>query len=377
MKSRRYGAAFAILAALLLILLAMNLCIGSVNIPLSEILHILMKNSGSDTYTDIVMNIRFPRALAAAVLGGGLALAGYLLQTFFHNPIAGPFTLGLSSGAKLVVALVMVASLGNALRLSSWVMIAAAFVGAMICMGFVILMSSVIEQMAMLIVSGVMIGYICSAVTDFIVTFAEDADIVNLHNWSKGSFSGMTWENVKAIVLVTGIASIGVFLLSKPISAYEISEVTAKSLGVNVPFLKISLVILSSILSACVVAFAGPVSFVGVAYAANMGLNVKRFRVLLVLLSSVLAACVTAFAGPVSFVGIAVPHLVKWLLGTARPILLIPACFLGGSVFCLFCDLLARTMFSPTELSISTVTAVFGAPVVIYIMIHRRREKAA
>ena len=204
-------------------------------------------------------------------------------------------------------------------------------------MGFVILMSSVIEQMAMLIVSGVMIGYICSAVTDFIVTFAEDADIVNLHNWSKGSFSGMTWENVKAIVLVTGIASIGVFLLSKPISAYEMGE----------------------------------------AYAANMGLNVKRFRVLLVLLSSVLAACVTAFAGPVSFVGIAVPHLVKWLLGTARPILLIPACFLGGSVFCLFCDLLARTMFSPTELSVSTVTAVFGAPVVIYIMIHRRREKAA
>ena len=270
MKSRRYGAAFAILAALLLILLAMNLCIGSVNIPLSEILHILMKNSGSDTYTDIVMNIRFPRALAAAVLGGGLALAGYLLQTFFHNPIAGPFTLGISSGAKLMVALVMVASLGNALRLSSWVMIAAAFVGAMICMGFVILMSSVIEQMAMLIVSGVMIGYICSAVTDFIVTFAEDADIVNLHNWSKGSFSGMTWENVKAIVLVTGIASIGVFLLSKPISAYEMGE----------------------------------------AYAANMGLNVKRFRVLLVLLSSVLAACVTAFAGPVSFVGIAVPHLV-------------------------------------------------------------------
>lgn len=337
MKSRRYGAAFAILAALLLILLAMNLCIGSVNIPLAEILHILMKNSGSDTYTDIVMNIRFPRALAAAVLGGGLALAGYLLQTFFHNPIAGPFTLGISSGAKLVVALVMVASLGNALRLSSWVMIAAAFAGAMICMGFVILMSGVIEQMAMLIVSGVMIGYICSAVTDFIVTFAEDADIVNLHNWSKGSFSGMTWENVKVMVLVTGIASIGVFLLSKPISAYEMGE----------------------------------------AYAANMGLNVKAFRVLLVLLSSVLAACVTAFAGPVSFVGIAVPHLVKWLLGTARPILLIPACFLGGSVFCLFCDLLARTMFSPTELSISTVTAVFGAPVVIYIMIHRRREKAA
>ena len=146
----------------------------------------------------------------------------------------------------------------------------------------------------------------------------------------------MTWENVKVMAVVTGIAAIGVFMMSKPVSAYEMGE----------------------------------------SYARNMGLNVRVFRILLVLLSSILAACVTAFAGPVSFVGIAVPHLVKKLLGTSRPILLIPACFLGGSVFCLVCDLLARTLFAPTELSISTVTAVFGAPVVIYIMIHRRKEKA-
>ena len=335
MKSRRYGAAFAILAALLLILLAMNLCIGSVNIPLSEILHILMKNSGSDTYTDIVMNIRFPRALAAAVLGGGLALAGYLLQTFFHNPIAGPFTLGISSGAKLVVALVMVASLGNALRLSSWVMIAAAFVGAMICMGFVILMSSVIEQMAMLIVSGVMIGYICSAVTDFLVTFAEDSDIVNLHNWSMGSFSGITWENVKTIVFVVAVTGILTFFLSKPMEAYQLGET----------------------------------------YAKNMGVNIKMFRVLLVILSSILSAVVTAFAGPVSFVGIAVPQMVKRLFRTARPIIMIPACFLGGAVFCMFCDLLARMVFAPTEMSISTVTAIFGAPVMIAVMLKQRQER--
>ena len=307
MKKRqgRYTAAFAILLVLVLVFLVLNVCIGSVNIPVSEIPKILFGNGADDVYTDIVMGIRFPRALAAAILGGGLALSGYLLQTFFHNPIAGPFTLGISSGAKLMVSLVMVASLGNALKLSSWLMIIAAFVGAMICMGFVILMSRVMDQMSMLIVSGVMIGYICSAITDFIVTFADDADIVNLHNWSKGSFSGITWNNVSI-----------------------------------------------------------------------MGLNVQMFRILLVLLSSVLSACVTAFAGPVSFVGIAVPHLVKNLFGTAKPILMIPACFLGGATFCLFCDLLARTMFAPTELSISTVTAVFGAPVVIYIMIHRKKEKA-
>ena len=130
-----------ILALLVLVFLILSICIGTVNVPLSEIPRILGKNGGDDTYTDIVMGIRFPRAAAAGILGGGLALSGYLLQTFFHNPIAGPFTLGISSGAKLVVALVMVAALGNAFVLSSWVMIIAAFVGAMFCLGFVILMS--------------------------------------------------------------------------------------------------------------------------------------------------------------------------------------------------------------------------------------------
>ena len=334
-RTLRVITAFLLLTAGIILFLILNVCIGTVSIPFKDILSSIRGQEVLNAR--ILWDIRMPRTLAALILGGALALAGYLLQTFFHNPIAGPFVLGISSGAKMMVALFMVFFMGRSIRVTSFTMILAAFLGAMICMGFVLLMARRVNRMSMLVVSGVMIGYICSAITEFVVTFAEDAEIVNLHNWSKGSFSGMTWENVKAMVLVTGIVSIGVFLLSKPISAYEMGE----------------------------------------AYAANMGLNVKRFRVLLVLLSSVLAACVTAFAGPVSFVGIAVPHLVKWLLGTARPILLIPACFLGGSVFCLFCDLLARTMFSPTELSISTVTAVFGAPVVIYIMIHRRREKAA
>ena len=233
------------------------------------------------------------------------------------------------------MALVMVASLGNALHLSSWVMIMAAFVGSMICMGFVILMSKVTDQMSMLIVSGVMIGYICSAITDFVVTFADDADIVNLHNWSKGSFSGITWDNVVIMAIVVGITSICVFLMSKPLSAYQMGE----------------------------------------SYAKNMGLNVQMFRVVLVMLSSALSACVTAFAGPVSFVGIAVPHLVKNLFGTAKPIIMIPACFLGGAVFCMFCDLLARMVFAPTEMSISTVTAIFGAPVMIAVMLKQRQER--
>ena len=177
-----------------------------------------------------------------------------------------------------------------------------------------------------------MIGYICTALTDFIVTFADDSNIVNLHNWSLGSFSGMSWENVRTMVLVCGAALVLAFFLSKPIRAYQLGEV----------------------------------------YAQNMGVHLRAFRTALILLSSVLSACVTAFAGPISFVGIAVPHLMKSLFGTAEPLILIPASFLGGGAFCLLCDLIARTAFAPTEVSISSVTAVFGAPIVIYMMIHRK-----
>ena len=331
----RYGVAFLILLILLVIFLAMNVCIGTVNIPVAEIPKILSGHGADETFSDIVMGIRFPRALAAAILGGALALSGYLLQTFFHNPIASPFTLGISSGAKLVVALIMVASLGYTWSVSSWVMILAAFVGAMICMGFVILMSRVMDNMSMLIVSGVMIGYICSAITDFVVTFAEDSDIVNLHGWSQGSFSGMSWSNVKVAALMVGITLILTFFLSKPIGAYQLGEM----------------------------------------YAQSMGVNIRVFRVLLILLSSVFSACVTAFAGPISFVGIAVPYLIKHLLGTAKPLVVIPATFLGGAVFCMGCDLIARMAFAPLELNISTVTSIFGAPIVIFMMIKGRKGK--
>ena len=155
MKNKRYALSFFILGCLVLLFLALNLCAGSVAVPLREVFDILLGRGTDEVFRDIIMTIRFPRALAAAILGGGLALSGYLLQTFFHNPIAGPFTLGISSGAKLVVALVMVCSLGWSLCVSSLMMIGAAFVGAMISMGFVLLMSRVMDNMSMLIVSGV------------------------------------------------------------------------------------------------------------------------------------------------------------------------------------------------------------------------------
>lgn len=329
----RCAAGLALLTALVLALLVWNISAGSVNIPLEEVFSALLKPSESG----IIWGMRLPRLLAAAILGGALSVSGFLLQTFFANPIAGPFVLGISSGAKLTVALVMVTFLSRGVVISSMAMVAGAFAGSMISMGFVLLMSRRVRNMSMLVVCGIMIGNICSAITDFVITFSDDSNIVNLHNWSLGSFSGTSWENVRLMAWVVGIALVLTFLLSKPIGAYQMGEV----------------------------------------YAQSMGVNIKRFRAELILLSSLLSACVTAFAGPISFVGIAVPHLVKGLFRTAKPIVIIPGCFLGGAAFCLFCDLIARTAFAPRDMSISSVTAVFGAPVVLYLMASRRGGKGA
>lgn len=331
----RYGMGFLILIVLLILLLFLNINGGSIRLSVREILAVLGRRSSDATAVSILWNIRLPRILAALLLGGALSVSGFLLQTFFANPIAGPFVLGISSGAKLVVALVMIFLLGRGITISSLGMVGAAFVGSMISMGFVLAVSKKVNNMSMLVVCGIMIGYICSAITDFFVTFAEDSNIVNLHNWSLGSFSGTSWNSVKIMAVIVLVTLVCVFFLSKPIGAYQIGE----------------------------------------NYAQNLGVNIKALRVLLILLSSILSACVTAFAGPISFVGIAVPHLIKSLFKTAKPLVIIPASFLGGAVFCLFCDLLARTVFAPTELSISSVTAVFGAPVVIYMMIRKQGRR--
>ena len=276
-----------------------------------------------------------PRMLLAAILGGALSVSGFLLQTFFRNPIAGPFVLGISSGAKMVVGITMIFFAQYLRNVSSVILIMAAFLGSLIITSIVLLFSQRVKNMSMLLVIGIMVGYICSAVTDFCITFANEQDIVNLTSWSMGTFSGASWGNVQTAACVCIPACICAWLFSKPIGAYALGE----------------------------------------GYAQSMGIAIRPFRVMLILLSSLLSACVTALAGPISFVGIAVPHITRTILKTAKPALVIPAAFLCGSVFCIFCDLIARTAFAPTELAIGTVTSAFGAPVVIYMMIHRRRNQ--
>ena len=326
---------YCCLALLLAMLFAVSLFWGSVALTPQAVLAALTGRGQDALSVGIITQLRLPRAVMAVLLGAALSAAGYLLQTFFANPIAGPFVMGISSGAKLAVALVMVLFLNYGLLTSSAVLILAAFAGAMAAMAFVLAAARRVQRMSILVICGVMIGYICSAITEFVVAFAQDSSIINLHNWSQGSFSGMTWGNVRTAALVVLPALAAAFLLSKPMAAYQMGE----------------------------------------SYARSVGVPVRAFSTALVLLSSLLSACVTAFAGPISFVGIAVPHLVKTAMKTAKPLFLIPGCFLGGAIITLFCDGFARTVFAPTELSISSVTAVFLVPVVIVMMLRRNEDR--
>ena len=331
----RYECIIVALFLLFFVLVIVNINSGTVSIPAKEIIRIiLLRIRDESVESNIIWKIRLPRILLAAILGGALSVSGFLLQTFFRNPIAGPFVLGISSGEKMAVGFVMIIALQYWKSVPSSVMVAAAFVGSLLVMGMVLLFSQRIGSMSMLLVIGIMVSYICSAITDFFITFAKETDVANLTSWSMGSFSGASWSNVKFSAVLCLFGLVAAFLLSKPIGAYQLGE----------------------------------------GYAQSMGINIKAFRVALILLSSLLSACVTAFAGPISFVGIAVPHITKMLMKTSKPAWIIPVSYLCGSVFCLFCDLISRTAFAPTEMAIGTVTSIFGAPVVIWLMIKRKKN---
>ena len=331
----RYCMVFLSLIILFFFSIVLSIKIGRVSITFGDIFRILFTGDKTNTVAyNVIWKIRLPRILLAVILGGALSLSGFLIQTFFRNPIAGPFVLGISSGAKMFLAIVTIAMTGFIKQMPLSVTVIASFIGSLLSMLLVLLFTGKVKNMSMLLVIGIMIGYICSAVTDLLINFAKESEIVNLTHWSLGSFSAASWQSVRVSAAIVIPVLFVVFLMSKPMSAYALGEGYSKSLG----------------------------------------MNIKGFRVMLVVATGILSACVAAFAGPISFVGIAVPHISRILLKTNKPILMIPASFLCGSVFCVLCDLAARMLFSPTELSISTVTSAIGAPIVIWLMMSRRRK---
>ena len=205
--------------------LVLNVNTGSVNMSPVKIFKIIfMRFEEGSVDSNIIWRIRLPRVLMAAILGGALSVSGFQLQTFFRNPIAGPFVLGISSGAKLAVAFAIIFILGTFSGISPYVMVLFAFLGSLITTGFVLLFSQKTTNMSMLLVIGIMIGYICSAVTDFMITFAKDNHIASLTYWSMGSFSGASWNSLGIITVVVAIGLFCSMLISKPMEAYQLGE---------------------------------------------------------------------------------------------------------------------------------------------------------
>ena len=329
----RYTIAFVLLTAAAGVVFACNLAFGSVNIPLREVVDILFTGGAEgESHTLIMTKVRLPRALAALGSGAALAVSGLLLQTFFNNPIVEPYVLGISSGSSLFVGLVMLGGFTFGVRrMTPLGLFAGAFAGALLVMLVVIFAAKRVKSMVTLLVVGIMAGYVCSAATNFMTAFAEREKIAGFVMWSMGSFSGFTWSAVGILYVIV------------------------------LPFL----------ILACIMAKPLNSLLLGDRYAVSMGVNIRMVRRMIILISSVLTAAVTAFAGPVSFIGLAVPHLCRMLFGTSNNRVLLPAVAISGALMTELCDFAARTVMAPADLPLSAVTSVIGAPIVVYLLIRR------
>lgn len=330
-NNRRAGV-FVALAVLLVIFMLLNLRIGSISYPVEQLLGALFHPSAQDDVAYIVWNIRLPRTFAAALGGAFLAVSGLLLQVYFRNPIVGPFILGISSGSTVMVSLVMLTSIGLGFSgFAPYLNTLASCLGAYAVTAIIVAIAVRVQNGVTLLIAGLMMGFLCGAFTSILTALAEKESIKGFVLWQMGSFSGLKWVEVWVMVVCGGALLASTYLMSKPLNALLLGE----------------------------------------EYAASMGVNIRRCRLLLLFLSSSLAGLVTAMAGPVAFIGLAVPHMARLSLGTSDNRVLLPAAGLLGALVTSLCDLIARMWLSPVELPLSAITAFFGAPLVLYLLLKK------
>lgn len=323
--------------SILLVAFLLDVALGSVHIPLKEVIKVLFtSDSGNDTWVYIIEKIRLPKALTAIIVGCGLSVSGLQMQTLFRNPLAGPSVLGITAGASLGVALVML-SAGSITSLytikelgisGSWLIIVASSFGAALIMILIVSISSSLKDNVIVLIVGVMIGNITLSVISIWQYFSSPELIKDYLLWTFGSLGGVTGGQLGILAIVVFAGLLISFLSSKLLDALL--------LGDN--------------------------------YARSMGLTVKRARILIIGSTSILAGGITAFCGPIGFIGIAVPHLARALFNTSNHRILIPACCLIGTVLMLICDIVAQLPGSQTVLPINVITALVGSPVVIWII---------
>ena len=327
------------LTILLIVLFAVNISLGSVAIPLKDIFSSIFGGQASkESWETIIINFRLPKALTAILVGSGLSICGLLMQTLFRNPLAGPFVLGISSGASLGVALLILgASLFGgvfvSLSYSSWALATAAFIGSALVLFAVLVAAKTVRNTMSILIIGLMFGSLTAAVISVLAYFSEAAQIQQYLFWSFGSLGNLSWNEIAVFASIYCIGMAAVFFIIKPLNSYLLGEQYAKSLG----------------------------------------MNVKRVRLSILLITSLLTGVITAFSGPIAFIGLAVPHISKMIFNSSNHKILIPASAILGGIILLICDVIAQLPTSEFTLPINAITSLFGAPVVIWLLVRKKK----
>ncbi|MFY9241791.1 MAG: iron ABC transporter permease [Polaribacter sp.] len=339
MDNKSYTKHFILLSVLLVILFFVNISLGSVSIPFKDIFYTLIGGiPAKESWEPILLNFRLPKAITAILVGSGLSICGLLMQTLFRNPLAGPFVLGISSGASLGVALLILGSsyLGGFLTTSSisnWSLPIAASLGAFLVLSAVIIAANKVRNTMSILIIGLMFGSLTSAIISVLAYFSEAAQIQQYLFWSFGSLGNLSWNEIFVFSLIYCIGIIGSISVIKPLNSFLLGENYAKSLGINI----------------------------------------KKNRIIILLITSLLTGVITAFSGPIAFVGLAVPHIARMFFTTSNHKILIPAVAIFGAIILLICDVIAQLPTSEFTLPINAITSLFGAPVVIWLLIRKKK----
>jgi len=336
---KTYTKQFILLSVLLVLLSILNISSGSVSIPLDEILTIIFGGgSAKDSWETIILNFRVPKAITAILVGSGLSISGLLMQTLFRNPLAGPFVLGISSGASLGVALLILGSSAFGgyfltVSFSSWGIAIAASAGSFLVLSAVIIAAQKVRNTMSILIIGLMFGSFTGAVISVLSYFSEAQQIQQYVFWSFGSLGNLTWNEITIFFSIYLVGMCGVFTIIKPLNSFLLGENYAKSLGINV----------------------------------------KQSRIIILIITSLLTGVITAFSGPIAFIGLAVPHIAKLIFTTSNHKILIPATAITGAIILLICDIIAQVPTSEFTLPINAITSLLGAPVVIWLLIRKKK----
>lgn len=336
-EQKQHTKHFIILSVLLVVFMLLNISLGSVTIPFDEILNIIFGGTPQkESWQTIILNYRIPKAITAFLVGSGLSVSGLLMQTLFRNPLAGPFVLGISSGASLGVALLILGSslFGFSLLASSnWALAIASSLGSFLVLSAVIITAQKVKNTMSILIIGLMFGSLTSAVISVLAYFSSAEQIQQYMFWSFGSLGNLSWNELAVFVVIYCIGMFGTFSIIKPLNSYLLGENYAKSLGINI----------------------------------------KKSRNIILLITSLLTGVITAFSGPIAFVGLAVPHVAKMLFSTSNHKILLPASAIIGAIILLICDSIAQLPTSEFTLPINAITSLFGAPVVIWLLIRKKK----